>query len=272
MRRINFWGNIIFLALVLLACSSGPFNATRPRTLADIKKSGKLIVGTAITKPFEFYDPVTHELIGFDVELADYIGAQLGVTVEFVEMPFAALIPTLEAGKVDLIIAAIYIKLEREELVDFSTPYMDTGLVVVTRPEQAGKIHSVNDLNNLRVGVKSGSTGDNLARDLLAQGLTLERVEYKETLDSFAALEANQLDVVLNDYLNTLFYLKDTGSKMQIVRNEVNDVFFLSKTGLGIAVKQGNDDLLAEINVILEQARNDGAYDRLYEKWLGEAR
>lgn len=272
MRRVNLWVNAIFLALMLLACSSGPFDAARPRSLADIKNSGKLIVGTAITKPFEFYDPATNKLVGFDIDLANYIGAQLGVTVEFVEMPFASLIPSLEAGEVDLIIAAIYIKPEREELVDFSNPYMDTGLVMVLRPEQAAKVHAVGDLNGLRVGVKGGSTGDQLALDLLAQGMSLERVEYKETLDSFAALEANQLDVVLNDYLNTLFYLKDTGSKMQIAQNEVNDVVFLSKTGLGIAVQQGNDDLLAEINILLEQARNNGTYDRFYEKWLGEAR
>lgn len=272
MRRISFWANVIFLAVMLFACSPDPPDAVRARTLADIKKSGKLIVGTAITKPFEFYDPATYKLIGFDVDLANYIGTQLGVTVEFVEMPFAGLIPSLQAGEVDLTIAAIYIKLEREELIDFSSPYMDTGLIMVIRPELTGKVHTANDLSNLRVGVKTGSTGDNLIRDLQAQGMTLERVEYKETLESFTALEANQLDVVLNDYLNTLFYLKDTGSKMQIVRNEVNDVVFLSKTGLGIAVQQGNDGLLAEINAILEQARSDGTYDRLYEKWLGEAR
>ena len=237
-------------------------------TLAKLKDKGVLVVGTAITKPFEFHDPDTNELVGFDVDTATYIANKLGVDIEFKEMPFASLIPSLETRKVDMTIAAMYIKPEREEVVDFATPYMETGLVMVVRPELADKVKKPEDLAGLKVGVKIGATGDKLAQDLIAQGIDLERKEYKETLESFADAEAGRVDVVLNDYLNTLAYLKDTGSELQIVKTDSGEANFLSHVGLGIAVHDGDAELLAEINKILDEMQSDGTYDALYQKWL----
>jgi polar amino acid transport system substrate-binding protein len=242
--------------------------ATDELTLAKLKDKGVLVVGTAITKPFEFHDPDTNELVGFDVDTATYIANKLGVDIEFKEMPFASLIPSLETRKVDMTIAAMYIKPEREEVVDFATPYMETGLVMVVRPELADKVKKPEDLAGLKVGVKIGATGDKLAQDLIAQGIDLERKEYKETLESFADAEAGRVDVVLNDYLNTLAYLKDTGSELQIVKTDSGEANFLSHVGLGIAVHDGDAELLAEINKILDEMQSDGTYDALYQKWL----
>lgn len=243
-------------------------SATDELTLAKLKEKGVLVIGTAITKPFEFHDPDTNELVGFDVDTAKYIAEKLGVDVEFKEMPFASLIPSLETRKVDMTIAAMYIKPEREEVVDFATPYMETGLVMVVRPDLVDKVKKPEDLAGLKVGVKIGATGDKLAQDLIAQGIDLERKEYKETLESFADAEAGRVDVVLNDYLNTLAYLKDTGSDLKIVMTDGGEVNFLSHVGLGIAVHDGDAELLAEINKILDEMHADGTYDALYQKWL----
>lgn len=271
----------LLLVAMLAACAPPPppqassggdesaaANDSDELTLAKLKEKGVLVVGTAITKPFEFHDPDTNELVGFDVDTAKYIADKLGVKIEFQEMPFASLIPSLETRKVDMTIAAMYIKPEREEVVDFATPYMETGLVMVVRPDLVDKVKTPEDLAGLKVGVKIGATGDKLAQDLIAQGIDLERKEYKETLESFADAEAGRVDVVLNDYLNTLAYLKDTGSNMQIVKTDDGEVNFLSHVGLGIAVHDGDAELLAEINKILEEMHADGTYDALYQKWL----
>lgn len=237
-------------------------------TLDKLKEKGVLVVGTAITKPFEFHDPDTNELVGFDVDTANYIADKLGVAVEFKEMPFASLIPSLETRKVDMTIAAMYIKPEREEVVDFATPYMETGLVMVVRPDLVDQVKTPEDLAGLKVGVKIGATGDKLAQELIDQGIDLERSEYKETLESFIDAEAGRVDAVLNDYLNTLAYLKDTGSDMQIVTDENGEVNFLSNVGLGIAVHDGDAELLAAINDALAEMQADGTYDEIYQKWL----
>ncbi len=249
--------------------STGSTSSSDELTLAKLKDKGTLVIGTAITKPFEFHDPDTNELVGFDVDVANYIADKLGVKAEFVEMPFASLIPSLETRKVDMTIAAMYIKPAREEVVDFAKPYMETGLVMVVRPDLYDKVKTTDDLNGLKVGVKIGATGDALAQDLIAKGINLERKEYKETLESFADLESGRIDVVLNDYLNTLAYIKDTGSNVQIVKNDDGSANFLSHVGLGIAVHDGDKELLAKINEILDEMHQDGTYDKLYQKWLG---
>lgn len=192
---------LILVTVLLSGCASAaPLPPTRqptntpaggiiPLTLAGIKERGVLVVGTAVTKPFEFRDPSTNEMVGFDVDTINYIGQKLGVRIEWIEMPFASLIPSLETGKVNAVIAAMYITDARRQVVDFADPYIDTGLVMVVRPELQGKVKTADDLNGLKVAVKIGATGDNLAQELVAKGIKLERKEYKDTLDSFLDLE-----------------------------------------------------------------------------------
>jgi len=246
-----------------------PTGETGQSTLAQIKKKGVLIVGTAITKPFEFRDPNTNALIGFDVDITQYIAGKLGLRLEWVEMPFASLIPSLQDRKVDMTIAAIYITPEREALADFAESYINTGLVmVVVRPDLASQVKTAKDLARLKVGVKIGATGHKLAQELVAQGIALEIREYKETLDSFLDLEVGRVDVVLNDYLNTLAYLKDSRSRAKIVTTDTGEVNFLSRAGLGLAIHKGDQELLGAINAALKEMREDGTFDKLYEKWL----
>lgn len=241
---------------------------TYPSSLALIQDRGILIVGTAITEPFEFHDPDTGELKGFDVDTAEYIAQQLNVAIQWIEMPFANLIPALQERKVDMTIAAMYINPEREEQVDFAEPYVNTGLVMVVRPDLAPKVKTVQDLAGLRVGVKIGATGEKLAQDLLVQGITLEIVAYKETLDSFLDLEVGRVDVVFNDYLNTLVYLKNSPSGLVIVADDAGNVNYLSHVGLGIAVHQGDLELLQAINAALLAMKRDGTFDLFYRTWL----
>ncbi|MBS1249122.1 MAG: ABC transporter arginine-binding protein 1 [Chloroflexi bacterium] len=274
---------VFFLALVLQGCTiledlnptaintsptATPLSENPLRNLEQIQERGVLVVGTAITEPFEYHHAETGELIGFDVDTAEYIAENLGVELEWVEMSFANLIPTLRDRKVDIVIAAMYIKPDREEVVDFSTPYIDTGLVIVVRPELEEEVKTVQDLAGLKVGVKIGATGAKLAQDLVSQGIPLEKEEYKTTFDSFLDLEVGRVDVVFNDYLNTLVYMKDSGTDLKIVTNEAGEVNFLSQVGLGIAVHQGNQALLEAINTSLAEMRQDGMFERLSENWL----
>ena len=273
---LGFWLLVFLLSgCTTTANSDLPTTSTIPTTvptpqssLALIQARGVLIVGTAITEPFEFHDPDTDKLIGFDIDTAEYIASKLGVKIEWVEMPFANLIPSLQEHKVDMTIAAMYITPEREELVDFAEPYINTGLVMVIRPELKSQVKAVQDLDGLKVGVKIGATGAKLAQDLLAQGIALEIKEYKNTFDSLLDLEVGRVDIVFNDYLNTLVYIKNSHSDLLIVANDTGEATFLSQVGLGIAVHQDDQELLEVINRALMEMRQDGTFDQLYKIWL----
>ncbi len=237
-------------------------------SLAQIQARGIMRVGTAITEPFEYRDPDTGELMGFDIDTIQYIADQLGVELVWVEMPFANLIPALDDRKVDMTIAAMYINPEREEQVDFSEPYFNTGLVMVARPALQAHIVTVQDLAGLKVGVKIGATGAALAQDLMAQGIGLESKEYKDTFDSFLDLEVGRVDIVFNDYLNSLAYIKDTQADFQIITNDSGEIEFLSQVGLGIAVHSGDQELLDQVNKALLEMKENGTFDQLKAIWL----
>jgi ABC-type amino acid transport substrate-binding protein len=281
--KVRFWSLILVSVLVsMLSGCTGSLSPSTSKTqftatpmidsystsLAQIQARGVLIVGTAITEPFEFHDPNTGELIGFDVDTAQYIADKLGVKLEWVEMPFANLIPALSDRKVDMTIAAMYIKPEREELVDFSEPYINTGLVMVAQPALQEQIHTVDDLTGLKVGVKIGATGAALAQELIAEGITLEIKEYKDTFDSFLDLEVGRVDVIFNDYLNSLAYIKDTQAKFEVITHASGEVNFLSQVGLGIAVHQGDQELLEIINSALLEMKEKGTFEQMKETWL----
>jgi ABC-type amino acid transport substrate-binding protein len=248
---------LLIVLLFLGACQ--PTAATLPARLQAIQQRGQLIAGTAITQPFEYYEGGT--LVGYDVDLLTVIAGRLNVSVSWQEMTFADLLNQLMENNVDVVIAAMYITEEREALVDFSTPYLATGLVLVVRADETA-IQTVADLGGRRVGVKEGATGDFYAQYLLdEQDIALQIFRYTDTLDSLNDLNDGFLDAVFNDQMNTLYYIQQhPGVRIQ--------GGVLQPAELGIAVTSGDSELLTFINSALAEMRANGELDRLFDRWL----
>jgi polar amino acid transport system substrate-binding protein len=95
--------------------------------------AGVLKLGTAaVTEPFSFVDG-SQEIVGFDIELAQYVAQKLGKRLEVVNMDFGALIPALVSGKVDMIAACITVTQERSHKVLFAEPYYAGGIAAIVR-------------------------------------------------------------------------------------------------------------------------------------------
>jgi ABC-type amino acid transport substrate-binding protein len=246
----------------LAACGSTAQKTFASPRLTQIQQQKKLIVGTALTAPFESRDPQSGNLVGFDVDLAQRIASELGVTIEWKELAFGDLLPALQAGTLDMVIAAMYITPQRQEIVAMSQAYVDTGLVIVTRTDTTD-VRTIESLNGKKVGVKKGATGARFATQLKDEGNSLVIQEYTETVDSFTELEKGFLDALLNDKINTIQYAKTHPTVM--VSSEV-----LAPAGLGIAVKKDDPDLLNLINSVIDASRTSGALDLLYKQWISK--
>lgn len=263
-------GRLFFLCFLLLslalACTtsdptSTPALSLPPRSPEEPTAPAVLVVGTAITAPFEYREPGTNRLIGFDVDLMNLLADRLQVQIEWREMAFADLLDELAAGSVDVVIAAMYITAAREEIVDFTMPYLDSGLVMVVRSEET-EISTFADLAGKQVGVKENATGDRWAQQLQAeQQIDLILRRYTETQDSLEDLAAGHLDAVFNDKLNTLVYLQtQPGLRIQ------GDVF--APASMGIAVRSGNTALLQQLNAALQELKAAGTVEILYNRWI----
>lgn len=234
-----------------------------PSTAIDeIKKKGKLVIATGDYYPFEYLDPDTKKLVGYDIDLGQIIADKIGVPVEWKEMQFTALIPSVQNAQVDMAIAAMYITDERKQAVDMSDSYLATGMSLVKRSDDTS-INSIEDINGKTVGVKAGATSEKAANDLIAEGYELKVVSYKDTTDYLLDLSLGRVDIAFNDYMNQMGYNRQhRDAKLELV----GEPFI--KADLGLAVTKGNTELLDFVNDVIKEFQANGQAEELYEKWL----
>jgi polar amino acid transport system substrate-binding protein len=117
-----------------------------------IRTAGKIVIATQPNyAPITYKDPATNRLIGFDIELGEAIAAELGVRVEWQETAFAQMLPSLQTGRVDMVMAGMSDLPARRETADFVN-YMQTGAQFYTVAAFAQTIRTVEDLCGRQVG------------------------------------------------------------------------------------------------------------------------
>lgn len=215
----------------------------------------KLYVGTnAEFPPFEYLDK--GDIVGFDIDLVKAIGNKLGMDVVIKDMSFDGLIPTLEANKVDVVIAGMTATDERKIAVNFSNPYYTANQVIILKDDNKD-IKTFDDLNGKLVGVMLGFTGDVVVSEM-------KNVESKKYNASFAAimeLQNNKIDAVVLDSETALNYLKNNkGLKLADTSGEPEEY--------AIAISKKNTELLNKINTALDELKKDGTYESLLKKYM----
>ena len=210
--------------------------------------------------PFEMMDQETGEMIGFDMEIIREVADRAGFEIDLNTMDFNGIIPALQTGNVDIAIAGITITEEREEIVDFSDPYYDSGLRILVR-ESNGDVSEFDDLEGKKIGTKIGSTSyDYLVKNLEADdGVT----PYPGSSDMYMALMSRSIDAVLYDAPNVGYFARTKGE------GKVKTVGPLYEgQQYGIALKSGSE-WVDDVNEALAAMKEDGTYKTIYEKWFG---
>jgi polar amino acid transport system substrate-binding protein len=157
-RRLRSLAVCLGIAALVAACGQEP----RGDPLQRIRARGELIVAhEAAFEPFEYSDPKTGEVVGFDVDLARELAKELGVKVTFRNMKFNDVFTDVRTGRSDLAISGITVTAERERDFAFSTPYFHTVTALLVSRRKAPEVRSVRDLDREGrvVAVQSGTTG-----------------------------------------------------------------------------------------------------------------
>jgi polar amino acid transport system substrate-binding protein len=257
------------LALALTACGNGDdtTDTTDDGDAAaaadlDLVADGTLTVCSDVPyEPFEFEDP-SHPTgySGFDIELIEAIAATAGLDLAVIATGFEALTTgtAMQTGECDVAASAITITEERAENIDFSDPYYDALQSLLVNADSG--ISGIDDLEEgMTVGVQSGTTGEMYAEDNV-ESATIRAFENPG--DLFVALEAGQLDAVLQDLpVNAERARQD--DRVEVVEE------FDTGEEYGFAMEQNREDgLLDVVNDGLAQVRDDGTYDELYDKYF----
>ncbi|MED1441072.1 glutamate ABC transporter substrate-binding protein [Aeribacillus composti] len=232
-------------------------------TLEKIKERDKLIVGVKYDlNLFGLKDPKTGKVEGFDIDIAKGLAKKIlgdENKIELKEVTSKTRIPLLNNGDIDCIIATMTISEERKKEVDFSDVYFMAGQSLLVKKDS--KINGISDVKKgVTVLTAKGSTSAQNIREKAPEATVLEFENYAE---AFTALKAGQGDALTTD--NALLL----GMAKQDPNFRVVDETFTEEP-YGIAVRKGDTEFVNTINEYLKEIKENGEYDKIYEKWIGD--
>lgn len=226
---------------------------------------GKIVVGTnAEYEPFEYLDE-NGELAGFDIELMNAIAEKAELEIEWVDMAFDSLIGSMEAGNVEMIAAAIGPTAERERSCDFSDVYYSGYQSIMTLAGTEYK--TFEELSGKVIAVLEGSMSDMIASGENQDYGIVEAGEvkrFKNATQAVQELENGAADAVITDAIIAEKFVNDRGGAL--IANQVD--------GTGedsvFAIKKGDTKLTDAVNQALQELKDDGTYDTIYDKFFAE--
>jgi polar amino acid transport system substrate-binding protein len=231
-------------------------------TMAKIAERGRLIAGVdQDTYLFGFRNPATGKLEGFDIDIAREIARAIFGDPDRIQ--FRVLNPNqresvLQNGEVDVVVRTYSITCEREELVDFSTVYFNAHQKVLT--VKGSGIDSFQALSGKRVCAVSGTTSLAKLYELNPPPKVFGATTWTDCL---LMLQQGQVDAISTDDA-VLKGLAHQDPNVEVVGDSV------AVEPYGIGVNKEHEDLVRFVNGVLEQIREDGTWQRLYEARLQE--
>ncbi len=221
----------------------------------------ELVIATDATfYPFEYIDE-QNRIVGFDIDIAEYIAKELNRKLVIENMPFRALTGALNARQVDLVISGMTITEDRKARANFSVPYYNASQVIVIRADETRNISTPEDLADLNIAVQMGTTGAFEAEAIKGDEYDPSIKQFELVKATFQAVMEHKADAIIVDQLVAEHYLQLMGGLKIIGEPFTNEQF-------GIAVRKDDPGLLESINKALRKLKESGEYNRMFAKWF----
>lgn len=253
---------IVLLSIVAILtatlCLAGCGQSAQEDPLAD----GVLKIGTNDTYvPMEYRDE-QNNMVGFDIDLCNEIGKDLGVKVEWISTAWDGIFNGLNSGQYDCIISGCSITSERKKSFYMTDPYIANGIVIVSRNDET-KATKAEDLKGKKVGVQIETTADTAAQAMIDKdGNTMQLSKFDAMLDAFSALEGKTIDYILTDAPVGEFY---TALKPDVYSVTSDS---LSNEPIGIVAKKADTDFGDKLNAEIKKLQDNGKMAELSQKWF----
>ena len=249
---------LIALALTLSVVAAPSFAGT----LEDIQKRGTLRVGMEPGyMPFELTNK-KGEIIGFDVDMAKRMAKAMDVKLELVSTAWDGIIPALLTKKFDILMSGMTLTQQRNMKINFAQPYIVIGQTILVKKSLAGKVKSYKDLNDKKytVASKLGTTGEQATKRMIKNA---NYISYETEQEGILELVNGKIDAFIYDmpYNAAAFVQRGQGKLVHIDKP-------FTYEPLAWAVRKGDYDFVNWLNNFLNQAKNDGTYDKIYTKWF----
>lgn len=226
------------------------------QTLERIKERGRLIVGVqGANPPFGFMN-TQGQLDGYDADVGKLLAAKLGVPISFVAMASADRIPSLNTGKVDVLLATLAMTAERSKSVQYSQPYAGDKIAVLG--PKTLEIKTTDDLKGLLMGAQKSSSQE---RELLKFVPEDKLLRFDDDSATIQAMLSGQVQAIgANQFFIDRFE--------QLRPGEFEDKLLLAASWNGAGTLLGDKEMNATVNALIDELKANGQLDELYRKWM----
>ena len=264
-------------AAVSLLCTAAMVMAVGSTSMAEEKKTLKVAMECGYA-PYNWTQPTdengavqiadsTEYAYGYDVMMAKHIAEELGYELQIVKLDWDSLVPAVQSGTVDCVIAGQSITSERLEMVDFSEPYYYASIITLTKADSAyAEAKGVADLKGATCTSQLNTVWYNVCLPQIEDANILPAQESAPAM--LVALDADKCDIVVTDMPTgmaacvaypdfTLLDFTGSGDEFEVSDEEIN---------IGISIQKGNTELLDAINGVLAEMTIED-----YEEMMNEA-
>jgi len=249
----RFVGRLLLL-LSILALVAGPTQAQG--TLEKIKERGKLLAGVRYDYPPIGVLGADGKPEGFGVELAKLFAEKLGVQVEYVQVISKTRFALLQNGNIDAEFGPTTPSVDREQVADFSIPYVWDGVVLLIK--KGGSTKLADYAPPKKIALTQGSNIGDMIKEHVP---TAQFARFQEYPDAVTALKNDKVDAVgINKFVGLTMAKKDPGL-------EISEDFFVDPWA--ITIRQNDTKWRSFVNVAMQELWLSGKYQELYEKHFG---
>lgn len=256
----------VALALAVGGCSSnGAANAgAAPGAVADshltkVLKSKTVKIAVSADSPGFGVMNSSGDREGFDIDVANALGASLGAKVEFVTATNESRIPLLQTDKADVVIATFTASDARAQVVEMSDPYAASSTVFMV--PAGSPITTYADLDGKSVATSRGSVGEQI---LKASFPNAKVTGFNTTADSIQALKSGKVDALIENNAIVGGLVKKEPAAFQVVKGDpIKPALF------SIGVKPGDQTWLNYLNNFIRNYNISGQNEASLQKWFG---
>lgn len=236
---------------------------TEDTSLQYVLDKGEFILGLDDTFPPMGFRDEDNEIVGFDIDLAEAVCAELGVTLVKQPVDWNSKEMELDTYNIDCIWNGMSITEERQEAMNMSDPYLANEMVFIVRNGEG--IESAADLAGKSLAVQSGSSAQDALDDATDIKDSLgEIVEYESNLTALLDLETKGVDVVLMDSVVGYYQVATSGKDFVILDDALAPEYY------GIGFRKADIALGDAVADALLSLKEDGTVAAIAEKWFGE--
>jgi polar amino acid transport system substrate-binding protein len=263
MKTLHKFFAIAFVAVfVLSACSQQP--AAPANLYEKIMQKGTMVVGTSADyPPFESKD-ADGNFVGFDMDVINEIGKEMGVKIEVQDMGFDVLITGLQQSKIDAVIASMSATPEREEQIDFTNSYFFGDQTFLAAKDSPITFTDPKEAAKYKIGVQSATTHDAwVTENLVKPGLMpAENVSYYDRADNAALdLQAGRVDLIFIDAAPATELADNMGLKV-VLSGDITHT-----AGAAIGIPKGETELKDAMDKAIQKLTDNGFIQSAKEKW-----